>query len=170
MSSRPAGTEIGWAAFAGARPDLATAGHELFYQYGGVGLAFLATVDRSGAPRVHPVCPLVDDRGLFLFVIPSPKLGDLRRDGRYALHSFPTDTNEDAFSIYGRAIAERDENVRERLGRQFRAERGDEDSAVPADWDLFELHLTRCLLTRTTGHGDPAPQHTVWRSPPQPAG
>ena len=28
---------------------------------------------------------------------------------------------------------------------------------------IFELLLESALLTRTTGHGDPKPQHTVWR-------
>ena len=30
--------------------------------------------------------------------------------------------------------------------------------------ELFEFDVETCLLTRTTGHGDPAPAHTVWRS------
>ena len=154
---------IGWNAFATQRPDLAEAGRELFYQYG-VGLAFLATVDRTGAPRVHPVCPQVHGSGLFLFVIPSPKRNDLHRDGRFALHSFPTETNEDAFSIYGRATQVTDGATRDQAGSQFREERDQPGSPVPAEWELFELRLNRCLLTRTTGHGDPAPRHTVWRA------
>ena len=163
------GAALGWNAFADLRPDLAAAGRGLFYQYG-VGLAFLATVDRHGGPRVHPVCPQVHDEGLFVFVIPSPKRNDLHRDGRFALHSFPTDTNEDAFSIYGRAILTSDADLRESLGLQFRTEREQPATPVPPEWALFELQLTRCLLTRTTGHGDPRPQHTVWRSRLQPAG
>jgi len=30
--------------------------------------------------------------------------------------------------------------------------------------EVFALDVERCLLTRTTGHGDPEPRHTVWRS------
>jgi hypothetical protein len=88
---------------------------------------------------------------LFVFVIPSPKRNDLHRDGRFALHTFPPEENEDAFSTYGRAAVSSNTELRDRLGRQFRSERG-----------LFELRITRCLLTRTTGHGDPAPRHSVW--------
>jgi hypothetical protein len=121
-----------WSAFARARPDLADAGRALLYQYG-VGLAFIATVDRYGGPRVHPVCPLIADDGLFLFVIPSPKRSDLRRDGRFALHAFPPEANEDAFSVYGRAALCSDPERRDRLGRQFLAEREDPAPAVPTD-------------------------------------
>ena len=157
------GSAIGWTRFTGMRPDLAKAGRALFYQYG-VGLAFLATVDRHGGPRVHPVCPQVHEAGLFVFVIPSPKRGDLHRDGRFALHSFPAEANEDAFSIYGRAVSVADEALRGQLGAQFRHERDQPSSPVPGEWELFELLLARCLLTRTVGHGDPAPRHTVWRA------
>jgi hypothetical protein len=153
-----------WPEFARARPDLADAGRALCYQYG-VGLAFLATVDRYGGPRVHPVCPLISDDGLFVFVIPSPKRNDLHRDGRFALHTFPAEANEDAFSAYGRAAMSSNAEQRDRLGRQFRAEREDSaPSSMPSDWELFEFRLNRCLLTRTTGHGDPAPRHSVWRA------
>ncbi len=163
MRSTIAGAVLSWPDFARARPDLAEAGRALFYQYG-VGLGFLATVDRHGAPRVHPVCPLVDGDGLFLFVIPSPKRGDLHRDGRFALHSFPAEANEDAFSVYGAARACGDAGRRERLAQLFVDERRDLSPAVPADWELFELRIARCLLTRTSGHGDPAPRHTTWRA------
>ena len=65
-----------WGQFAAARPDLAATGRSLYYQVG-VGLGFLATVRADGAPRVHPVCPLLVDDGLYLFLIPSPKRADL---------------------------------------------------------------------------------------------
>lgn len=154
---------LSWIEFARVRPDLAEAGRGSFYQYG-VGLGLLATVDRRGGPRVHPVCPLIGEDGLVLFVIPSPKRGDLRRDGRFALHSFPAESNEDAFSVYGRAAANPDAGLRERSARQFCSERGDAAMTVSDDWELYELRIDRCLLTRTTGHGDPAPAHTVWRA------
>ncbi|MGH2405330.1 MAG: pyridoxamine 5'-phosphate oxidase family protein, partial [bacterium] len=51
-------------------------------------MAYLATLRGDGAPRVHPVTPIVGEGRLFLFMEPtSPKGHDLRRDGRYALHS-----------------------------------------------------------------------------------
>jgi hypothetical protein len=158
---------VSWAEFARGQPELAESGRALLYQYG-VGLAYIATVDRRGGPRVHPVCPLISDEGMFLFVVPSPKRADLHRDGRYALHSFATENNEDAFSIYGQAEVVKEPELRGLLGRQFWTERGDDRVAVDAGWDLFDLRLTRCLLTTTVRHGDPAPSHTSWRNDRQP--
>ena len=83
-----------WDEFEQRQPGLATAGRALFYQFG-VGLAFLATVRRDGGPRVHPMCPLIHGGGLFAFIVPGPKQADLRRDGRYALHSFPCPDNDE---------------------------------------------------------------------------
>ena len=48
--------------------------------------------------------PAVTDDALVGFLQPSPKRQDLERDGRYALHSFPPEDNEDAFMVSGRAI------------------------------------------------------------------
>jgi hypothetical protein len=101
-----------WAAFRLARPDLAQAGRDLLYQVG-VGLAFLATVRPDSGPRLHPFCPLVTDDALVAFIIPSPKQRDLHRDGRYALHSFPTPDNEDAFYLTGRVRLVEDATDRE---------------------------------------------------------
>ena len=153
-----------WDEFEQGQPDLAAAGRALFYQFG-VGLAFLATVRRDGGPRVHPMCPLVHGGGLFAFIVPGPKQGDLRRDGRYALHSFPCPDNEDAFYCTGRATVVDDPVVRQVLADVFVTER---DAGVPvpaADHELFRFAIQTCLLTRTTGHGDFGPQHTTWQDP-----
>jgi hypothetical protein len=158
-------SEITWGALRAERPDLADAGYELFYRVG-VGLAFLSTVRHDGGPRVHPICPVLTDSGLYAFIIPSPKCDDLRRDPRYALHSFPTDDNEDAFYVTGAAHEVNDPALRAALTQQFLDERptialsNDElDTQV-----LFELRVDRCLLTRTDGFGDPNPRHTVWHA------
>jgi hypothetical protein len=141
---------------------MAAQGRSLLYQHG-VGLAFLATVRPDGRPRVHPMCPLITDDGLFAFIIPSPKRHDLERSGAYALHSFPCPSNEDAFYVSGSAALILDAGRREELARQFVAEREAIGVAPPATDDaLFEFDIESCLLTRTTGHGDPTPNHTVW--------
>ena len=154
-----------WRELSEGEPDLADAGRALLYQVG-VGLAFLATVRGDGHPRLHPMCPVLHDRGLFVFIVPSPKQNDLRRDGLYAMHSFPCDDNEDAFHISGyrgRLVA--DDAVRAAVGQQFVTERRQFDVPFPAADDaLFEFDIDSCLLTRTTGHGDPAPNHLVWRA------
>jgi len=152
-----------WAEFEADRPDLAGAGRALLYQFG-VGLAFLATVRRDGGPRVHPMCPIIHGGGMYAFIVPGPKQADLRRDGRYALHSFPCEDNEDAFYCTGRARVEEDPAARAALAGIFVTERS--SSGVPAPEPahlLFRFGIETCLLTRTTGHGDFAPQHTTWQ-------
>ena len=50
--------------------------------------AYLATIRRGGAPRVHPVSPVIAGPGLFVFMEPdSPKGHDLRLRRSYAMHS-----------------------------------------------------------------------------------
>ncbi len=154
---------LAWPDLARERPDLATAGRQLLYQHG-VGLAFLATVRNDRRPRLHPMCPLLADEGLFAFIIPSPKQRDLLRDGWFAMHSFPCDDNEDAFSLTGRAQPIREARLRALLAGQFVAERAWFSVPAPADDHvLFGFDLDSCLLTRTTGHGDESPAHLVWR-------
>ena len=154
-----------WDEFQTEQPDLAAAGRGLFYQFG-VGLGFLATVRRDGGPRVHPMCPILHGGGLFAFIVPGPKQADLRRDGRYALHSFPCPDNEDAFYCTGRAAAEDDLVIRQVLADIFVTERADAGVPAPApDHLLFRFGIETCLLTRTTGHGDFAPEHRIWKAP-----
>lgn len=153
-----------WREFAEQAPDFAGPTARLLYQHG-VGLAYLATVDAAGAPRVHPVCPLLGGTGLHLFVIPSPKQRDLLRDGRFALHSFPTDDDEDAAYLTGRAVPVPDPGIRHRLAEQFVTERGQHDVPPPEpDHLLVELLVDRCLLTVSGGHGDVAPAKRLWHA------
>lgn len=155
-----------WGEFADQQADLAKAGKALLYQHG-VGLAFLGTVRKDGGPRLHPMCPLLTDNAMYAFIVPSFKLQDLRRDGRFALHSFPCPDNEDAFYVTGHAKLVEDRIVRAELSKQFVLERSQFAVPPPADADLlFELQLERCLLTRTTTHGDPNPRHAVWHDGP----
>jgi hypothetical protein len=153
---------LSWEELSRVRPDLTAAGRELLYRLG-VGLAFLATVRRDGGPRLHPMCPLLAEGGIYAFIIPSPKQLDLHRDGRYSLHCYPPPDNEDAFYISGRTVLVEDSTLRRRLSDQFVTERAQFHVPAPGDDDvLFEFLIDRCLLTRTTGHGDPQPSHEVW--------
>jgi hypothetical protein len=156
---------LDWSDFTTAQPQLAAACRSLIYQYG-VGLAFLATVRADGGPRVHPMCPLIADQGLFAFLIPSPKRDDLHRDARYAMHSFPADENEDAFYLTGRARPVDDTGVRLALQDQFLHER---DLLEPPkgfdEQELFAFGIEGCLHTVTRGHGDTDPRHLTWRAP-----
>jgi hypothetical protein len=113
------------------------------------------------------MCPILTSDGLFCLLTPSPKRDDLHRDHRYALHSYPPADNEDAF--YVRGIAQRviDASLATEVERAFWAERGMDGPprGLEDDQQVFSLEFDRVLLTRTTGHGDPAPQHTIWRAP-----
>jgi hypothetical protein len=156
---------ISWMDFKAQQPELARQGAGLLYHYG-VGLAFLGTIRADGGPRLHPMCPLLTDTGLYAFIIPSPKQQDLHRDGRYAMHSFPLEDNEDAFYLSGAASYVSHPQIRDRLAQQFADERSDPDSAMPPPGEeqhLFEFQVQAAMLTRTSGHGDPEPQHTIWR-------
>jgi hypothetical protein len=135
------------------------------YQFG-VGLAFIATVRADGGPRMHPMCPLINEEGLYAFMIPSPKQRDLHRDPRYAMHSFPADANEDAFYLIGEALPLHDMAVRAALEAQFLDERAMTERPPEFDaQELFQFAIDRCLFTRTIGHGDPAPSHMRWHAP-----
>jgi hypothetical protein len=155
-----------WGVFAVERPDLAVVGRRMLYEAGPIGLGFLATVRDDGGPRVHPICPLLTDEGLYAFIVPGPKRDDLHRDARYALHSetFPPPHHDDAFYVTGEAVLIGDPVTRETIAQQFIAER---DFTIPREsiepWELFEFHLDRCLLTLTEPDGDLPAGHTVWR-------
>jgi hypothetical protein len=154
-----------WEQLTGVRPDLAAAGRELFYQWG-VGLGFLATTAKSGAPRLHPICPSLTDDALYAFLIPSPKLNDLLRDPRYALHSDLTAENEDAFYVTGHVVVVKDRARREFLGAAYLSERPQMDAGHLDGQTAVEFLIETCLLTRTSGHGDLNPRHTIWKAPP----
>jgi Pyridoxamine 5'-phosphate oxidase len=159
---------VSWGELAHLCPDLASSGRELFLQFG-VGLAFLATVRRDGAPRLHPICVIPAEDGLYGLIIPSLKLADLKRDGRYTLHAYPRAENEDAFSVSGHAAIRADQGVRKAAIAAFLAQPGRQgpalDEAHFADQTLVEFLIDSCLLTLTNGHGDPSPKHTVWKAP-----
>ena len=156
---------VTWGELSTARGDLTDAGRVLLYQHG-VGLAFLATVRSDGGPRLHPMCPLLAGEDLYAFIVASPKQRDLLRDGRYAMHSFPRPDNEDAFYLAGKAILIEDPMSRDRLSQVFVSERAALGAPPPGDDELlFRFEIDSCLLTRTPGHGDPTPVHTIWCPP-----
>jgi len=84
---------ITWPEFRHRQPEMAAEGTALLYDVG-VGLGYLATTRPDGAPRVHPMCPIVT-----------------------------TETNEDAFYVTGRARHMEASDLRQQVGEQFAAER-----------------------------------------------
>jgi hypothetical protein len=135
---------MSWGDLESGRPELAAYGAERFRQFG---VAYLATVRADGSPRVHPVTPIVGRGRLFLFMEPtSPKGGDLRRDGRYALHCSVSDSSGESgeFYISGRAAFVDDPDTR-RLAVELA-------SYTPADrYILFELAVEQASSTTYLG-------------------
>lgn len=150
-----------WAEFAAAEPEMADRGRALIYQYG-VGLGFLATVGADGMPRLHPVCPLVTNGGLWVFVVPSPKRGDLARDGRYALHAFTPEEVDDEFMVAGHARRVVDPAARAAAVAAYHL-------PVPDEHELYELDVERALLATYARRGEWPPVYRRWRSPALPA-
>ena len=142
-----------WGAFAADEPDLAGFVAKLLQ----AAPAYLATVQASGAPRVHPVTPILTSDGLYLFMEPtSPKGVDLRVRKWFALHNGVPDNagsgGETAVRGTGRFVD--DVGVRDSVAAAATYE--------PADrYVLFELRPTE---VRCNGYGDVAlPEHLRWR-------
>jgi len=154
---------ITWTEFQRHQPALAEAGRAQFYQFG-IGLAFLASIRPGGGPRVHPVCPVIGPAGLHLLIKAGPKQQDLRRDGRYALHSetCPPPRHDDGFAITGRVREVTDAETAGAVRRQVLAER---DGQVWPGFEaeaIFELSLERCLLMLTQPDGLFPAGATIW--------
>ena len=154
-----------WTEFNRQQPALADVGRRQLYQFG-IGLAFLATVRPDGGPRVHPVCPVISDAGLHLLIVAGPKRADLRRDGRYALHSetCPPPRQDDGFALAGRAREETDAASQRVVRARVLAERdgkvwpGFEEDAI------FELGIERVLLMLTQAEGDFPAGPAIWKA------
>ncbi len=146
-----------WEAFEAAVPELAAEGKRLFYQYG-VGLGFLATVRKDGGPRLHPICPVVAEGGLYAFIVPSPKCADLRRDGRYALHCYPPEEVDDEFYVTGRATEVSDPTIRAAVAAAYHG-------PVHEHYVLFAFDIERCLHAKYRHRGDWPPTYTKWADP-----
>jgi len=155
---------VTWHEFAAAEPELAAAGRSLLFQFG-VGLAFLATVRKDGAPRLHPLCPVLSNDRLFVLITPtSPKRYDLLRDGRYALQTFPQPKpGSDEFYITGKAVRVDDPAARAGILRE--AKHMANAAEIP-----FELWIDRVMLTRWEDVLTPQMHsvHRKWRAPSDP--
>jgi hypothetical protein len=146
-----------WVEFERQAPDLAADGRALLYHFG-PGLGYLATLRPDGAPRVHPVCPVVANDGLYVFIgNQSPKRDDLLRDGRFALHSFPQPEVDDEFYVAGVARTAEDANVREVVYEAYVA-----TGAFTSDDTLFELLVDRALHSKYGPRPSWPPIYTRW--------
>lgn len=146
-----------WANLEIAEPELAAEGRRLFCQFG-IGLGFLATVRRDGGPRLHPICPIITAGGLYAFIVPSPKCDDLRRDGRYALHSYPPEDVDDEFYVTESAAEVANPDVRQSVAAAY-------ENTVHDNHVLFTFDIDRCLHAKYRHRGDWPPTYTWWVDP-----
>jgi hypothetical protein len=146
---------MSWRALAAAAPELATFGAERLHDQ----VAYLATLKPDGAPRLHPVRPVVAGGNLFVFTeATSRKVGDLERDGRYALHGTvtsdqPWDLRE--FSVEGTARRVEDQGMRATANAGTAFERDER-------FLLFELDVDAAISTVYGPDGQPHRQR--WRA------
>ena len=152
MSNAGSSSTISWGEFANLEPELARFGAGRLTS----APAYLATVRRSGAPRVHPVTPIFTAFGLYLFMEPtSPKGRDLRERGWFALHSGVPDNagTGGEFNVSGRGLAIDEPDMWSQVA--------DAAGYTPADrYVLFEFQLSEA---RCHGYGDvPLPSTQTW--------
>ncbi|MDZ4279051.1 MAG: pyridoxamine 5'-phosphate oxidase family protein [Dehalococcoidia bacterium] len=152
-----------WDEFAKAAPEMAELGLKQLNKFG---LAYLATVRKDGAPRVHPVCPFVAEGRLFVATAPtSPKRLDLQRDGRYVLHFLPG-KNEEEFLVRGRATRVTDPATRAMAVEAARnaPQHVGGLNVKPEEW-LFEYDIEEAATTYWENVGQPntRPIRRKWR-------
>jgi hypothetical protein len=130
---------MSWQTFEEEDPELAAFGLERLAGR----VAYLATVRQDGSPRVHPVTPIIGQGHMFLFMEPtSPKGNDLRRDGRYALHSSVGDPSGSGGEFFISGQARLVETA------ELRAVAVQSASYSPAErYILFELGVESVLAT-----------------------
>jgi hypothetical protein len=154
-----------WSKLAAEAPEIAAHGKQLIYQHG-VGLGYLATVDRDGAPRLHPFCPVQTGEGLYGLIGASPKQRDLARDGRFGFHTFPH-KDADEFYAAGASRVVEDETEREAVRRAY-LETGAESDGHEITFEFQpERALSTTYLDADRGR-ERIPLHRSWRDPAEP--
>ena len=140
-----------WEQFEKAAPEMARFGTERLSEH----VMYLGTIRKEGGPRVHPFTPFVSSGRLFAFMYPtSPKGHDLRRDGRYAIHSQMRDWHGSPgeFSVSGTARLIEDEETRALAARGCPYD-------SKGDYICFEFMIEEC---RTTHYVDGKAQYARW--------
>jgi len=139
---------LSWKEFEKRVPKMATLGFERLNRK----VAYLATLRKDGSPRLHPVTPFIGNGMLFMFTEPSsPKISDLRRDGRYALHcSVDRKEGEPLIEFLASGIAQVISNA------DVRRQAAEEIAASPVvanDYALFEFQVENVLLVEYDDEG-----------------
>jgi hypothetical protein len=152
-----------WSDFSIEEPEVAKLGKNLLFQSREhVGLAFIATLRKDGAPRLHPVSLVISNGHLYVMIPPtSPKCADLIRDGRYALHAYPRPNNEENEEFYLAGCADQ---IQDPMIHQALID--DTKITVAENEVLFELFLERAMFTKLVNRGSPDehPIHRKWQA------
>ncbi|WP_051858416.1 pyridoxamine 5'-phosphate oxidase family protein [Streptomyces cellulosae] len=131
-----------WTQFAEQEPELALRGQELLAEEHGY--VYLSTVSADGGPRLHPVAPVLSDRGLYVAVTRrSPKLADVRAEPRVALHSNVLPPDDEEFSVRGVVREVEDEDAREAAVAGARGGARLSDALALFEVDLVEVGWSR---------------------------
>ena len=146
---------MSWQALADAAPELAAFGAGRLHDQ----VAYLATLKADGSPRLHPVRPVVAAGRLFVFMeATSPKVRDLERDTRFALHATatsdqPWDLREFGVEGTARRVDDRNAGPSPSPGRHSRA---------TSRFLLYELSVGSAFSTSYGADGNP--QRQRWRA------
>jgi len=138
---------MSWGEFEARAPRMASVGFERLNRK----VAYLATITQDGAPRIHPVTPFIGNGMLFIFTEPSsPKIRDLHRDSRYALHC-SVDRKEGErlkeFLITGTTTIITDDSVRAAAAKIAAS------PVVAHNYVLFEFHVLKVLAIEYDDNG-----------------
>jgi hypothetical protein len=150
--------EMSWKIFEEHAPTMATLGVERLNRK----IAYLSTLRKDGSPRLHPITPFIGNGMLFMFTEPSsPKIRDLRRDGRYALHC-SVDRNEGEplieFLVSGMAKVVNNMTVRRQVAAEIAA-----SPVVTDEYFFFEFQVDNVLVVEYDRDGERTIRH--WHSP-----
>ncbi len=141
---------MSWNDFEKSAPELAAFGAERLNGR----VSYLATTQKDGAPRVHPVTPIIGQGHFFVFMEPtSPKGKDLQRDGRYQIHCAMSDSTGESGEFWCAGRAQLIEDVESRaLATQI-------GYAPKPHYILFELDVERAQSTLYLDK----PVRTLWK-------
>ncbi len=147
-----------WQPFEGGASALAAAGERLLAQPP-AGIALLATVARTGVPRIHPFMPRVVDGALVAFIEgSSPKLHDLLAGRPCAIHSAPAAEDEE---FWVRGYAQQVPDTTRIAGALAAMSWAKPEFEVLVEFELFQVGWTQWLDFGTLRH---RPVHHRWRA------
>lgn len=148
---------MSWKRLETEEPEMAAFGYERLHGK----VAYLGTSKKDGAPRVHPMTPIIGEGHLFVFMEPtSPKGHDLERDGRFAMHCGITDTSGKSGEIVLSGRAQRVEDA------ELRAVAVRLSPYAPAErYVLFEFEIEKA---DTTVYPEDKPIRKAWRREAKP--